>query len=461
MFFNYRGFLKALRLALFQRPFRLRRWFYVLLFSALYLAFVAFVALGRLLDHVFFPGFRKTSVERPVFVIAPPRSGTSFLQRVLCADEQRFVHWKMYQTIFPSICFQAVFNGLAWIDTKCGGVIRCLMQGCERKWFGGWDEMHRMRLDQPEEDQALFLYAFASEAIFMLFPFVEPLWEVGFPDALPPASRRKLMAYYRSCMQRHVYANGGGRTLLVKSTHASGAIESIAEEFPDARFITIVRHPDEAIPSHVSLFVPVWQTHSPEIERDGAESKAYAALAVEWYRHLDRFRARVEPANYYCIDYRDLRADPGRTVAALYRHFGWNVTGSYRAVLQDFTERQRTFQSTHRYSLEEFGLSKQWIRQELGPVIESHGLDGEETSSQKPQTESLGQTLVPGGHRRSSAFGQQAVIRGMQEPQEDQGEPVGHHHRHRLRAGEALDGDDDGQGDVAVGCAECDHSPAL
>ncbi|WP_416338571.1 sulfotransferase family protein [Methylococcus capsulatus] len=295
----------------------------------------------------------------------------------------------------------------------------------------------------------------------MLFPFVEPLWEVGFPDALPPASRRKLMAYYRSCMQRHVYANGGGRTLLVKSTHASGAIESIAEEFPDARFITIVRHPDEAIPSHVSLFVPVWQTHSPEIERDGAESKAYAALAVEWYRHLDRFRARVEPANYYCIDYRDLRADPGRTVAALYRHFGWNVTGSYRAVLQDFTERQRTFQSTHRYSLEEFGLSKQWIRQELGPVIESHGLDGEETSSQKPQTESLGQTLVPGGHRRSSAFGQQAVIRGMQEPQEDQGEPVGHHHRHRLRAGEALDGDDDGQGDVAVGCAECDHSPAL
>ncbi|WP_232470468.1 MULTISPECIES: sulfotransferase family protein [Methylococcus] len=415
MFFNYQGFLKALYLSLFQRPFRLRRWFYVLFFSVLYLAFVAFVAVGRLLDHLFFPGFKRTRIERPVFVIAPPRSGTSFLQRLLCADEQRFVHWKMYQTIFPSICFQAVFNGLAWIDVKCGGVIWRLMQWCERKWFGGWDEMHRMRLDQPEEDQALFLYAFASEAIFMLFPFVVPLWEVGFPDALPPPSRRALMAYYRSCLQRHVYANGRGRTLLVKSTHASGAIESILETFPDARFITIVRHPDEAIPSHVSLFVPVWQAHSPEIEKDGDESKAYAALAAEWYRHLHRFRARVDPANFYSIDYRDLRADPAHTIATLYRHFGWDVSESYRARLREFTEQQHAFQSAHCYSLEEFGLSKQWIREELGPVIESYGLDGKAAAVQQPQGGGLRQTLAPDRYRQPPPLGQPAVIHGVQE----------------------------------------------
>ena len=56
------------------------------------------------------------------------------------------------------------------------------MEWCEKKWFGGWDDMHKLRLNQPEEDDALFLYAFASEAIYLLFPFVEELWPAGFPD---------------------------------------------------------------------------------------------------------------------------------------------------------------------------------------------------------------------------------------------------------------------------------------
>ncbi len=167
------------------------------------------------------------------------------------------------------------------------------MGWCEKKWFGGWDDLHKMRLNQPEEDDALFLYAFESEAIFMLFPYVQELWEAGFPDALPAGERHKLMGYYRSCLQRHLYANDPAKTLLSKATQSSGTVESLLEEFPDAKFITIVRHPYRSVASHVSLFVPVWQAHSPEIAKDGLVAKAYARLAVEWYKHLFAFRQRV------------------------------------------------------------------------------------------------------------------------------------------------------------------------
>ena len=374
MYFNLRGFLKALRLSLLQQPFQLRRWLYVLFFSALFLSFTAAVALARWLDTLLFPGFRKVEIRQPVFIIAPPRSGTSFLQKVLCQDEERFVYWKMYQTIFPSICFQKLADGLAWVDRLLGGAPRRLVDWCERKWFGGWDDLHRMRLDQPEEDGAVFLYAFASEAVFMLFPFVDQLWEVGFPDALEPDQRRRLMAYYRSCLQRQVYANGRGRTLLVKATHSSGAVESLLDEFPDARFITILRHPNESVASHVSLFVPAWQAHSPEIARDGAEARAYAGLAVAWYRHLYRFRGTVAPEQYFRIDYPDLRADPAGTIERLYRHFGWEISAAYRARLRDISHRQQGFKSRHRYTLEEFGLSPQWLQAELGDVLEAYGL---------------------------------------------------------------------------------------
>jgi hypothetical protein len=375
MFFNYRSFLKALDLSLIRQPFRLRRWAYVALFIVLYALFLALVMVGRGLDEVLGRGFRRRAVSKLVFIIAPPRSGTTFLQKLLSLDDERFVHHKMYQTILPAVSLQRLVLGLAWLDRRLGSPVGRLVNRCERKWFGGWDDMHRMRLNQPEEDQALFLYAFAGEAVFLLFPFIDQLWEVGFPDALPDADRRRLMAYYRSCLQRHLHANGADRTLLVKATNSCGAVESLIREFPDARFITITRHPRESIASHVSVFVPAWQAHSPEIRADGPEARSYAGLAVEWYRHLFRFSDQVAPQQYFRIDYRDLVGDPLGVVETLYRHFGWSISPSFRARLEDAVRRHRQYRSRHHYSLEEFGLSEAWIEERLGDVIAAYGLN--------------------------------------------------------------------------------------
>jgi hypothetical protein len=375
VYFNRKLFLKAERLMLFRMPFRIRRWAYVIFFSTLYLLFLGLVVLGRALDHIFFPRFRQQKVADPVFIIAPPRSGTTLVQKLISLDEERFVHLKMYQTIFPSVFVQRIIDAIVGLDRLFGAPCAKLMEWCEKKWFGGWDDMHKMRLNQPEEDDALFLYAFESEALFLLFPFVDELWQAGFPDALPPGERRKLMGYYRSCLQRHLYANGPKKTLLSKSTQSSGTVESLREEFPDAKFITIIRDPFRSVASHVSLFVPVWKAHSPDIAKDGPVSKAYARLAVEWYKHLFAFRTQINPANYYCIDYRDLVKDPGATIQKLYSHFGWPVSERYRAQLELATKRQREFESKHEYTLEEFGLSKEWIRTELSEVLKTYKLE--------------------------------------------------------------------------------------
>jgi hypothetical protein len=375
MYFNYKLFLRAEYIALFKRPFQLRRWGYVLLFSGLFLLFLMLVVLGRTLDQILFRRFRRQAVKAPVFIIAPPRSGTTLVQKLLSLDEQRFVHLKMYQTILPAVTYQRVVDGLVWFDRQLGHPLATLMGWCEKKWFGGWDDLHKMRLNQPEEDDALFLYAFESEAIFMLFPFVRELWEAGFPDALPAPDRRKLMSYYRSCLKRHLYANGPTKTLLSKTTQSSGTVESILEEFPDAKFITIVRHPYRSVASHVSLFVPVWKAHSPDIAKDGPEAREYARLAVEWYKHLHAFREHVAASQYYCIDYRDLTQNPRKTVEKVYEHFGWQMDKAYFARLEAATQRQREFKSKHEYTLEEFGLSKEWIQEELGELLDAHGLE--------------------------------------------------------------------------------------
>ena len=47
MYFNGPLFFKALDLALFKQRFSIRRWAYVLFFTALFLLFLGFVILGR------------------------------------------------------------------------------------------------------------------------------------------------------------------------------------------------------------------------------------------------------------------------------------------------------------------------------------------------------------------------------------------------------------------------------
>ena len=220
-----------------------------------------------------------------------------------------------------------------------------------------------------------------TEAIFLLFLHVHELWEAGFPDALPPAKRRKLMRFYKSCLQRQLYVNGPGKTMLSKATQSSGAVESLLEAFPDARFITIIRNPYQSVASHVSVFWPVWQAHSPELKKDSAVSKAYASLAVRWFQHLFAFRNKVSPGQYCCIDYRDLERDPTAAIEKVYEHFGWKMSDVFRARLGEATRRQREFKSKHEYTLEEFGLTKEWIQEELGTVLDFYGLPREQLSA--------------------------------------------------------------------------------
>ena len=375
MYFNIALFLRALRISLIEQRFSLRRWAYVILFTVLFLAFLGLVILGRALDHVFCRRFRKQPLCEPVFIIAPPRSGTTLTQKLLSLDEDRFVNLKMYQTIFPAVVFQRCFDALAWFDRTLGRPGERILGSIEKKCFGGWDNQHKMRLNQPEEDDALFLYAFESEAVYLLFPYVEQLWEAGFLDALSPEKRRKLMRYYRSCLQRHLYANGPTKTLLSKATQSCGTVESLLAEFPDARFITVIRHPYQTLPSHVSLFVPVWQAHSPEITKDGDISKAYSRQAIEWYKHLFNFRLKVDPARYHCIDYRDLVRNPHAAIEKVYEHFGWPMGDPLRQRLDDATQRQEKYKSKHEYTLGEYGLSKEWIQRELGELLDYYKLE--------------------------------------------------------------------------------------
>src|SRR5438093_12582559 len=110
MYIHLSLFIRAEYWSLFKTRFRVRRWIYILFFTGLYWLMWFIVACGRALDHLFFPAFKKQPVRAPVFIVAPPRSGTTLTQKLMSLDEERFVHNKLYQTIFPAVSFQRLFD---------------------------------------------------------------------------------------------------------------------------------------------------------------------------------------------------------------------------------------------------------------------------------------------------------------------------------------------------------------
>jgi len=375
MYINLTVFLRALKITLLKRPFSIRRWFWITLFSLLFWVTWCLIAVGRLLDHVFFPGFKKQQINAPVFIVGTPRSGTSYTQSLMCLDCEQFAYLTLLQTIFPAIVYHRLFALFGWLDAHCARIFSRSISWLERKFFGGWDDRHYMSLNRPEEDEALFLFCLMSESIFMLFPYIDELWEVAFPDILPERQRQKLMHYYKSSIQRHLYATGGNRIFLSKSTSFAGRIDSMLEVFPDARIIHLVRHPYQTIPSHISLFHQAWNLHFPEIDKASPESEAYALVAVQWYRNMLEKQASFPSGQYLRVPYTELAADPQGTVEQIYKHFALPMSEAFLERLHLVTQRSRNYQSKHAYSLEEYGLSKHWIQQELAEVMDAYGFE--------------------------------------------------------------------------------------
>jgi hypothetical protein len=72
----------------------------------------------RLMDEIFYSSYRKINIKEPVFIISNPRSGTTLLHRLMCHDDERFVHIRLYHTIISAITFFKLIDFLAAIDKK-------------------------------------------------------------------------------------------------------------------------------------------------------------------------------------------------------------------------------------------------------------------------------------------------------------------------------------------------------
>ena len=374
MYVNKRG-LREIGTVLFKNP-TTGRLLTTAWITPLYLVLRQTASLFRLLDELLYPAYRRQKVERPVFVFANPRSGTTLTHRLIGMDDEVFTTVKLYQTIFPAVSATRVFKRLARSSqTRMGSVLVRVFQWFNSPLESRWEGIHHISLDQPEEDVCTLLWNLNSPATGLLFPFMDDLQSQIWIDRQPRKPREAFLDSYEGTIKRHVY-EAGGKRLLNKNVFFSTRIRSVYERFPDAVFVYLVRNPCESLPSFLNLFYQAWSAHSSSIRPDGAEIQALKRLGYDYYRYALECRKDIPEDQFMTIRYDDLVADPKKTIVDLYRRIGTPVSETFGARLDEAVARQREFKSARTVDLEFFGISREEVYAELHEVFETFGGDG-------------------------------------------------------------------------------------
>lgn len=371
-------FWRAMRSLFNPRDFSPRRIVVVLgfLFAVWFVSTLRW--LFQLLDHVFYPKLRECEVEAPIFVVANPRSGTTFLHRLMSLDEERFTCMKTWQTIFPSVTLYALVGGIARVDGWVGRPLGRFVHWFERTLFKGWDGVHHVGFSAPEEEQLLFISTLLDPSCWMMLQDPQKFRDIDALDDLSEKRRARVMRIYRDTLRAHVFAEGRGKkVLLSKNVFHAGRLRSIVDTFSDARFVHLVRHPYSSLASSCSMFTTPWAMHSPKKPLDDGDGRYFADIGIEYYARMHALEPelRERGLQFHTYTYDDLIDDPAGTVRDIYDRLDLEMSDAYRARLNAETNKARRYKSVHDYSLEEFGITRDEVYEAIPYIFEAYGFD--------------------------------------------------------------------------------------
>ena len=367
--FDFANYFKMIRLA-WQEPNPRARWYYLSVLIVWVPIVSAFHAICFFLDGILFPGLWKTAIRAPVFVVGHARSGTTLVHRLMSKDEGRFSAFVLYELYFPSLLQKKLIRFLAGVDRRyLGGVLEKRVRAWEDGHYAAMREIHKMGLSEAEEDDIVLYYSCASGFWITKMPYMGDL-DFYHVDRFPERKRRRLMGFYKDCVRRQLYLNGGDKIHLSKNPVFAGRVASLIETFPDARIVVPIRNPYETIPSLLKLMRSGWKRLGWDEDRQKRCLRVLADQSFHTYRYPLDVLARHPETPKAVVDYRDVVADPAATIERTYEQLGLPITPAFHDVLVAEGKRAREHKSGHSYSLAEFGLEAEEIRTQLGDLFE-------------------------------------------------------------------------------------------
>ncbi|MEW6285369.1 MAG: sulfotransferase [Chloroflexota bacterium] len=384
MHYNFRLFWRTFYRSFFaskNTPARLtrKRLIFLLLFYLVWIPGSLLHWFCFWLDDLLFPAYKDQPIEKPLFILGNLRSGSTFLHRLLSRDSGTFTSlttWDIYLT--PSVTQKKITQFVSRLDNKyLGGFLHRVLYAFDRATLGKI-KIHPISFFQPEEDENIHLHIWDGYFVTFLFPFMDefPNYQ-HFDEALAPEHKRRIMTFYKSMLQRHLYATGGKKYFVAKNPAFSPKIETLVEFFPDARIIYLARNPLDMLPSTIS-----WINYARRQFTDPKETWLYideiVDLTQHWYRYPLRYLDTHPSPRHLILNYDDLIQRPEAVIRKFYEQFGYPDKPGLELLVDEAVKETLTFRSDHSYSYEEMGFTRDQIVELYADIFERFGFDKRE-----------------------------------------------------------------------------------
>ena len=317
------------------------------------------VSLAReLREH---PEIRHEKIARPVFIVGINRTGTTFLHRLMARDS-RFWALRRYELAEPVLSSGEYATVAGTRDDPRRAHMEEILSAAQIAEKVA--EMHRVDIDEPEEDFPLLRLSFTTwtETIEHHVP--------GYARWLAATGSRNAYAHHRRAMQHFTWQrlqrdSNELRTWLLKMPLHLMELETLVETYPDALFIQTHRDPVQVMGSWNSLVGRIRSfTMEPRPPHaTGAEQLAFMSGMLD---RAVRFRsAHPELESRWAdVRYIDLVDDPLTVVKDIYRRFGWELPSEAVNDMEEWRQHQneqRRQEPPHRYRLEDYGLTPELV----------------------------------------------------------------------------------------------------
>ncbi len=329
-----------------------------------------FVFFTLFLDKLFFSGYKNVEVKRPIFILGHPRSGTTFLHKLLGYSEQTVV-FTAWQLMFPALTARILLRPLYNILCKKG------LTEVFPKETG-----HKIDLREAEEEEMLFLNNYDTQFMAAgLLGFDEQEYpELQWHDHQPDAHRFRSTNFLRDCFKRQIFATG--KQKIIAQTHFSThRIKTLMEAFPDAKFIYVVRDPHQVVPSFLSLLYKTidlrWGLKPvPQTVLDRYYRRRYQAM-IDLYRYFYELQKNNElpEERVLVLPYTQLLTDLQGAVENIIRFTGIQANEVMLEKVADQARRQKDYKPEHKgLPLEMFGITRQEIDKDFAFVFDNYDI---------------------------------------------------------------------------------------
>jgi hypothetical protein len=328
----------------------------------------------RAADHVLYPGFRRVPIDRPIFILGNPRSGSTFLHRFLLETDQlaAFALWEM---LFPAVTARKLL----------GGAVDRFAPFNPARYHSS--AAHETSLRDVEADDAMtFLHFLDGGFLWSYFLAWEDewgsaqSWRLFDLDDEPAAEQERYFAFLEQCWRRNLYAKGKGR-LVAKASTFTLRVRTLLRRYPDCKLLYMVRDPVETIPSGMSLITGVLENAYDMFNSTAPEKRArylenlYQASCHLFRSFHDVWRSGAIPAqNLRIVTYPRMMQDLEGTMRELVDFLEVEPGPRFADRVREQAAKQRAHRSEHHYSPEKFGLTAERIRRDLAFVYDAYGL---------------------------------------------------------------------------------------